>query len=167
VAGIVKISGKETIMCLTLTEKSSEQTKRLRNRKKPFKAYKVLALPQNGDSCVGHSPVYKLPWHFGHNESNRSSTDLTAKEIRDRRIDYGIHLHTSRRVAKIHRRIADEYAAKPVVIGYRRNAKHEIFEVEVNPQDIVAVGTVRGVNTPYRTLVATRVNLPKKEAVCA
>lgn len=124
-------------MCLTLKDDVVEATKRLKNRTKPIRAYKILL--DDMRSLYMHSK-----WEVGENKSNRRSTKITANERLYQEVHKGFHFFLNKDHA---------FRDKKDEIG--RPGEGEVWEVEIQPEDVVAVGDFYNLSS----VVATKATL--------
>jgi hypothetical protein len=121
-------------MCLKLDTDYKEVTQRYKNRKKNITVYKVL--------IPGKLSLYqKTPWKHGWNTSSRLDVKMTPLEKRKCEVGKGFHFFTNKRAAKTE-------------CSWRWN-KPKVYECEVRPEDIVAVGRF----CDKKSLVATKAKL--------
>lgn len=148
----MRITGR-SIMCLVLDKNWKDQIRKwkTRKRKKPIIVYKRLwkkethVYTQNAKSpqmwlktFVEYYSVYKnYKWEKGLNISDRGSTVIAQGEIIFGVINEGFHFYINKEDARY---------------GYYRFASEVVCKFEIDPEDIVAVGTWEGV----RNIVATK-----------
>jgi hypothetical protein len=107
-------------MCLVLKDDYVKATRRLKNRTKPIRAYKILL--DNMRSLYLHSK-----WEVGENKSNRISTKISNHERILQEVEKGFHF----------------FLNKDHAFNDRKNAigpSGKVWEVEIQPEDIVAIG---------------------------
>jgi len=114
-------------MCLYLDRRSTSETKKLKARKTPIRAYKVLGR-KNG--LV--SPFKETKWIPGKtktsNRRNKKPQKLSRKEIIYGWVDRGLHFYRTKNKALSH------------ISFYCWSFQKEIWIVEIQPEDIITTG---------------------------
>jgi len=122
-------------MCLNLGTNWRRQLKAIRSKTEPIKVYKILAEDRR-------SPYRCTRWKMGWNKSNRSSRELSTVDIQYAIVTRGFHF----------------YRYKKAAVEEFHHDCECIWEVEILPEDVVAVGTF----DHEASIVATRAKLVRK-----
>ena len=152
-------------MCLEITEKSLRETKELKAQQKPIVAYKIL------DRDLG-SQFQEFQWEFGENKSGRESADLTKEELERTEVDKGFHFLLEKPEECLGFKLnKDGICQYQIPCLYRcqrqyqyqyqclsSNPTNKIFKVEIQPEDLVAIGSWNG----FKSLAATKCKLVKE-----
>lgn len=125
-------------MCLSLSEDYIKATQRYKNRKGPIRAYKVLTMDKR-------STCRNSKWKKGLNKSNREDATLASGEILALKIFKGFHFFLNKDDA-----FRESNSAFP--------NNEIVWEVQIQPKDIVAVGTFNR----QSSIVTTQAKLTKK-----
>ena len=160
-------------MCLEITEKSLRETKELKAQQKPIVAYKIL------DRDLG-SQFQEFQWEFGENKSGRESADLTEEELEEMKVDEGFHF-----VLEKPEECPEFEPDEDGICHYQNLSQNQyqcpyqyqclylyhfqypcqsskslnkIFRVEIQPEDLIAVGSWNG----FKSLAATKCKLVKE-----
>ena len=146
-------------MCLTITSNWEEELKAFKENisGESFIAYKLL---ENNKSIFN-----KQSWQVGVIQSNRESVSLTNQELDSGEVNKGIHLYIDKPKANC---LYDKSLICPYPRPYpyrclhrcrylhRHPCQHQsLIEVEVNINDLVAIGTYG----KYKSLIATKVTV--------
>jgi len=141
-------------MCLTITKESIEETKELKTNKKPIIAYKILQPNMM-------SQFKKFQWKLGENISNRPETKLHPSEITLSEVNEGFHFFTDKpKVCPCPCRYPCQYLYL-YPCPYQCSADNlvnKVFKVQIQPKDIIAIGTWNNINS----LAATKCTIIKE-----
>ena len=150
-------------MCLEITEKSLRETKELKAQQKPIVAYKIL----NPDL---KSQFKGFQWKSGENQSDRGSADLTEKELQEMEVRKGFHFFLEKPKECPGFKPNEDgtcwyWCQYPYRCLYQShyqcqssNPTNKIFKVEIQPEDLVAVGSWNR----FESLTATKCKLLEK-----
>jgi len=134
-------------MCLTITKESIEETKELKTNKKPIIAYKILQPNMM-------SQFKKFQWKLGENISNRESSLLTEQEIKEMHVNKGFHFFTDKpEVCHQLCLYPSPYPCSNLYLYPRPyqcsadNLVNKVFKVQIQPKDIIAIGTWNNINS--------------------
>ena len=118
-------------MCLDLNESSAKDKRNFRRRKNPIKAYKILEIEDN--LCLSPYQNTVFLEKMTSNREEENPCKLTNKEIKDREVHKGLHFYMN---------IEDAQNKKDKLnlVDFIRNY-YCVYEVEIQPKDVVAVGT--------------------------
>jgi len=130
-------------MCLSLNKDWRRALRTARNHAKPIKAYKIVLISAFMSEL--NIPKYFSPYEInfiwkipGYNKSDRRYANLTKDEIHCWKVQKGFHFFRSIAAAKREIQVArfNSFILPPYHIGFGT----KIIEVEIEPQDIIAVG---------------------------
>lgn len=126
-------------MCLELTKDSERLTQNLKEKKKSITVYKIL-----GSDMISGFKYFR--WKTGLNTSNRELAKLTEEELETSEINEGFHLALEKPDKCPYQNLNLYLCQCHYQDRYQYQCPYtKVFKCEIDPKDIIAVGTWVGI----------------------